>query len=61
MSSEDVSLASLAMTITVILCTFNRSVSLATTLNSLSLQSLPDAIEWEVLSVDNLRQDPSGG
>ena len=47
------SFASPVMTITVILCTFNRSESLAKTLRSLSLQSLPASVEWEVLVLDN--------
>jgi len=45
------------MDITVILCTYNRSRSLANTLESLRASFLPDCIEWEVLVVDNNSTD----
>jgi glycosyltransferase involved in cell wall biosynthesis len=45
------------MDITVILCTYNRSQSLANTLESLSASLFPDCIEWEVLVVDNNSTD----
>src|SRR5579863_10102054 len=45
------------MDITVILCTYNRSRSLANTLESLGASFLPDCIEWEVLVVDNNSTD----
>jgi glucosyl-dolichyl phosphate glucuronosyltransferase len=43
--------------ITVIICTCNRSQSLAKTLNSLAAQTLPERVEWEVLVVDNNSTD----
>lgn len=43
--------------ITVVLCTYNRCRSLANTLQSLSASELPDAVEWEVLVVDNNSDD----
>jgi glucosyl-dolichyl phosphate glucuronosyltransferase len=45
------------MTITVILCTYNRSLSLAKALSSVAVSSVPPAIEWEVLVVDNNSTD----
>lgn len=45
------------MRITVILCTFNRCRSLATTLDSMAAQVLPAPVEWEVLVVDNNSTD----
>lgn len=45
------------MRITVIVCTYNRCQSLATTLNSLGTQLLPEPVEWEVLVVDNNSRD----
>jgi glucosyl-dolichyl phosphate glucuronosyltransferase len=41
------------MTITVILCTYNRCRTLLKALNSLALSELPGHVEWEVLVVDN--------
>jgi glycosyltransferase involved in cell wall biosynthesis len=41
----------------VILCTYNRSQSLAKALNSLAVQSFPAALAWEVLVVDNNSTD----
>ena len=41
------------MNITVILCTYNRCQSLARTLDSVSEQTLPESVAWEVLVVDN--------
>jgi glycosyltransferase involved in cell wall biosynthesis len=43
--------------ITVILCTFNRSESLARALESVAVSRLPDSVDWEVLVVDNNSQD----
>jgi glucosyl-dolichyl phosphate glucuronosyltransferase len=43
--------------VTVILCTYNRCQSLATTLESLAASVLPDTVEWEVLVVDNNSSD----
>ncbi len=45
------------MKITVILCTFNRCQLLAKALDSVACSALPDAIEWEVLVVDNNSSD----
>jgi glycosyltransferase involved in cell wall biosynthesis len=41
------------MNITVIVCTHNRCESLTRTLGSIAAQIVPEAIEWEVLVVDN--------
>lgn len=46
-----------AMKITAILCTYNRSSSLATVLYSLAASELPERVEWEVLVVDNNSSD----
>lgn len=43
--------------ITVILCTYNRCISLATTLDSIARSILPDSEGWEVLVVDNNSDD----
>jgi glucosyl-dolichyl phosphate glucuronosyltransferase len=43
--------------ITVILCTYNRSRSLAKALESVAASQLPSRIEWEVLVVDNNSRD----
>jgi glucosyl-dolichyl phosphate glucuronosyltransferase len=45
------------MKTTVILCTYNRSESLAKTLESVSRLELPESIDWEVLVVDNNSND----
>jgi glucosyl-dolichyl phosphate glucuronosyltransferase len=45
------------MTITVILCTFNRCQSLAVTLESLAAQIVPERNTWNVLVVDNNSKD----
>jgi glucosyl-dolichyl phosphate glucuronosyltransferase len=45
------------MRITVILCTYNRCQSLATALDSIAAQVLPEQIEWDVLVVDNNSTD----
>ena len=45
------------MKITVILCTFNRCQLLAKALNSVAHSTLPDAVDWEVLVVDNNSSD----
>jgi len=45
------------MLITVILCTFNRSVSLAKALESVAASILPPEVAWEVLVVDNNSND----
>ncbi len=41
------------MMISVILCTYNRSQSLARALSSVASSRLPESVEWEVLVVDN--------
>jgi glucosyl-dolichyl phosphate glucuronosyltransferase len=45
------------MKTTVILCTYNRSESLAKTLASASRLQLPKSVDWEVLVVDNNSND----
>ena len=45
------------MKISAILCTYNRSQSLAKALGSLTVSILPQTIEWEVLVVDNNSSD----
>ncbi|HEV2522836.1 MAG TPA: glycosyltransferase [Candidatus Acidoferrales bacterium] len=45
------------MEITVVLCTFNRSKTLASALNSAAALVLPESIDWEVLVVDNNSND----
>jgi glucosyl-dolichyl phosphate glucuronosyltransferase len=45
------------MKITVILCTFNRSQSLAKALDSVVSSVLPSSVAWEVLVVDNNSND----
>jgi glucosyl-dolichyl phosphate glucuronosyltransferase len=45
------------MKITVILCTFNRSQSLARALESVAKSKVPDPVAWEVLVVDNNSRD----
>ena len=45
------------MNVTVILCTYNRSESLARALGSVACSVLPDSVEWEVLVVDNNSKD----
>lgn len=45
------------MKITVILCTYNRCVSLENALNSVVASKLPESTEWEVLVVDNNSRD----
>jgi glycosyltransferase involved in cell wall biosynthesis len=45
------------MKITVILCTYNRSGNLGSTLASIASSTLPKSVEWEVLVVDNNSTD----
>jgi glucosyl-dolichyl phosphate glucuronosyltransferase len=45
------------MNVTVILCTYNRASSLRKALSSVAKSIVPDAIEWEVLVVDNNSRD----
>ena len=45
------------MHVTVIIVTYNRCQSLAKTLESVALSSLPTSVEWEVLVVDNNSSD----
>ncbi len=45
------------MTITVILCTYNRCRSLTKALESVAASQLPGSIKWEVLVVDNNSND----
>lgn len=43
--------------ITVILCTYNRCESLASSLDSVAALRMPDSVSWEVLVVDNNSTD----
>jgi GT2 family glycosyltransferase len=45
------------MKITAILCTYNRSASLAQALESLAKSIVPEPVEWEILVVDNNSND----
>lgn len=45
------------MNISVVLCTFNRCLSLSTTLDSLAGQIVAESISWEVIIVDNNSRD----
>jgi glycosyltransferase involved in cell wall biosynthesis len=45
------------MKITVIICTYNRCVSLSKSLESLVASTLPPSVDWEVLIVDNNSTD----
>jgi len=45
------------MKITAILCTYNRSGSLAKALESLASSVVPETVEWEILVVDNNSSD----
>lgn len=45
------------LNVTVILCTYNRCVSLGRALGSIAASELPPTIEWEVLVVDNNSRD----
>ena len=45
------------MNITVLLCTFNRHLSLGKALDSVAHQVLPEPVRWEVLVVDNNSRD----
>ncbi len=45
------------MTVSLILCTYNRCGSLAETLESVANSEMPDSVEWEILVVDNNSTD----
>lgn len=45
------------MNVTVILCTYNRAVTLRKALESVARSVVPDSIDWEVLVVDNNSRD----
>jgi glucosyl-dolichyl phosphate glucuronosyltransferase len=45
------------MDITVVVCTYNRSESLANTLDNIAKSTLPQSVTWEVLVVDNNSSD----
>jgi glycosyltransferase involved in cell wall biosynthesis len=45
------------MTITVILCTYNRCQALSKALDSIVASTLPSSVDWEVLVVDNNSRD----
>jgi len=46
-----------SLNVTVVICTYNRSKILATTLSSVAASQLPAQIRWEVLVVDNNSSD----
>jgi glycosyltransferase involved in cell wall biosynthesis len=46
--------------LTVILCTYNRCLSLPQALDSIAAQALPDLIDYQVLVVDNNSTDQTG-
>jgi glycosyltransferase involved in cell wall biosynthesis len=46
-----------SITISVIICTYNRASSLGKTLESIAAQSLPEGTEWEIVVVDNNSKD----
>jgi glucosyl-dolichyl phosphate glucuronosyltransferase len=45
------------MRVSVVLCTYNRSKSLQTALESVAASRMPNEVEWEVLVVDNNSKD----
>ena len=45
------------MSITVVLCTYNRAQSLQSALQSVAASVLPESVEWEILIVDNNSND----
>jgi glycosyltransferase involved in cell wall biosynthesis len=45
------------MTVTVILCTYNRCSSLAKALDSIAASTVPESVGWDVLVVDNNSTD----
>ena len=47
----------ITMKITVILCTYNRCLTLAKALDSVAASTLPRSVEWDVLVVDNNSHD----
>lgn len=47
--------------ITVLVCTYNRAASLASCLESVAGQTLPESLSWEVLVVDNNSKDATRG
>jgi glycosyltransferase involved in cell wall biosynthesis len=46
-----------SVSVTVILCTYNRCQSLAKALESVAALKLPESVEWDVLVVDNNSRD----
>lgn len=46
-----------SMNLSVILCTYNRALSLGPALESVALSRLPDGVSWEVLVIDNNSKD----
>jgi glucosyl-dolichyl phosphate glucuronosyltransferase len=49
------------MCVTLILCTYNRSESLARALKSVAVSQMPESLAWEVLVVDNNSSDGTRG
>ena len=50
-------MANAGMKVSVIICTYNRSQSLAKALASVARSEVPESIQWEVLVVDNNSRD----
>ena len=61
-AAQNVDVTSCHITVTVILCTYNRCQSLAKALQSVAASEMPSSTAWEVLVVDNnsTRSDPRG-
>ncbi len=49
------------MNITVILCTYNRCLTLPKALKSVAASTLPKSVDWDVLVVDNNSNDQTRG
>jgi glycosyltransferase involved in cell wall biosynthesis len=43
--------------ISVLICTYNRALTLKNTIESLVVQTLPESVNWEILAVDNNSSD----
>jgi glucosyl-dolichyl phosphate glucuronosyltransferase len=55
--SADKKIERIRMSVSVIICTFNRCEMLARALDSVAASAVPDTVEWEVLVVDNNSTD----
>ena len=56
-AAQNVDVTSCHITVTVILCTYNRCQSLAKALQSVAASEMPSSTAWEVLVVDNNSTD----